>query len=405
MLSLVTKDAAAQEPPRFLIETIRVAGTQRTTAGRIVTDESLLKPGQTYSEQDLRLAVYRVKRLPFVVDAEFSLEKGSERGAYELVITVEEAKPLFFLADVGGRRSRLSSFEGTSFETDWQQTGSVGGRYFLGDHGLVFGSVQKAEGQDGEVLQAGYTRYNLFGAGSFASLGLFSTVGVSHQRDLQAALTVGIPLTAVQSLRGSVSRFQSKSTERFPLSLDGSVNLTGSRSDAWNAELSWVFDTTDDPLFPASGRKVVGGTNYTKGERSVRITPPIDGFDRTVSSWASTVYLNGRQHWAVTPRQSLSLELDVSRSRFGSDDDNRATDLRSVAVIGYAIDLLGFGADGHRGDLRFESEVAGVYDDFSSPFFDDGPAKSAFATASLAYRTSWGVARLAFTYEDLWSSL
>jgi hypothetical protein len=401
----MTQDAAAQEPPRFLIEAIRVAGTQRAAAGRIVTDESLLKPGQTYSEQELRLAVYRVKRLPFVVDAEFSLEKGSARGAYELVITVEEAKPLFFLADAGARRSRVSSFDGTRFVTDWQEGGSVGGRYFVGNHGLVFGSVQKTEGQDGKVLQAGYTQYNLFGSGGFASLGLFSTVDVSHQRDLQASLTVGIPLTAVQSLRGFVSRFQARSTRRFPLSLDGSVNLTETRSDSWNAELFWTFDTTDDPLFPSSGRAVTGGTSYTKGEQNYRIAPPIEGVDLRQSSWVSLVYLRGRQHWPVTPRQSLSLDLDVTRSRYGSDDGYGANDLRSVVALGYAVDLLGFGADGHRGDLRFETEVAGVYDDFSSPSFNDGPVKSAFVSASLAYRSSWGVARLGFFYDDLWSSL
>jgi len=403
VLSLVAKDAAAQEPPRFLIETIRVAGTQRVAAGRIVTDESLLKPGQSYSEQELRLAVYRIKRLPFVVDAEFSLEKGSERGAYELVITVEEAKPLFFLADVWGRSSRVKFSRGRSSDTDWTGYGSVGGRYFVGNHGLVFGSVQKGEGQDGEVLQGGYTQYNLFGAGSFASVGVSSAVGLDHQKDLQGALVVGIPLTAVQSLRGSVGWYQVEATQRFPYSVDGSVSQTGSRFERWSSDLSWIYDTTDDPLFPSSGLKLVAGGSYAQDENSFRLSPPVAGVDLTQSSSYYAVNLSGRRHWAVAPRQSVSLSLGVSRSRFSYDYGYAGTELRGVAAMGYALDLLGFGADGRRGDLRFESEIGGEYDDFSSPL--GSSTKRAYVQAGLAYRTSWGLARLSFIYEDVWSSL
>ena len=96
--------AAAQtsNPPRFLLESIVVEGVQRDIVRRIVTSESLLEPGREYTEQELREAVYRVKRLPFVMDADFSLRKGGERGSYQLVITVEETRLIFYSADVGG---------------------------------------------------------------------------------------------------------------------------------------------------------------------------------------------------------------------------------------------------------------------------------------------------------------
>lgn len=404
MLSLMPKIAAAQEPPKFLIEAIRVAGVQRAAARQIVADESLLKPGQTYSEQQLRQAIYRVKRLPFVVAAEFSLEKGSARGAYELVIKVEEAKPLFFLADVWGRSTRYNFSGRRGSETHWQEDGSVGGRYFVGNHGLVFGSVQKSEGQDGELLQGGYTQYNLFGAGSFASAGVTSTVGIDHQKNLQGSLTAGLPLTAVQSLRGSVYWYQAESTERFPFFGDGSVSQTGRRQEGWTSGLSWIFDSTDDPLFPSSGLKMLAGGGYSQDESSLRLTPPVEGIDLTQSSSSWTIDLFGRRHWAVTPRQSVSLALDVSRNRYSSDDGYTNTDLRGFAAVGYALDLLGFGADGHRGDLRFESEIGGDYSDVSNSYAD-GSARSAYLLATLSYRTSWGVARLSFRYEDLGSRL
>jgi hypothetical protein len=99
LLVLAALPAAAQEEPppetaRFLIETISVEGPKEAAAN-IVKAETLLRPGETYTETQLRLAIYRVHRLPFVLDANFALRKGSRRGAYELVISVQPARWFF----------------------------------------------------------------------------------------------------------------------------------------------------------------------------------------------------------------------------------------------------------------------------------------------------------------------
>ena len=92
-----------QEPPRFLIESVVVEGVPQAAGRRIVSGETLLKMGQTYTERELRQAVYRVRRLPFVVNAESTLRKGEHDG-YELVIPVVEETPVFLSAGTNGQR-------------------------------------------------------------------------------------------------------------------------------------------------------------------------------------------------------------------------------------------------------------------------------------------------------------
>jgi outer membrane protein assembly factor BamA len=77
--SVVRADEPSSEPTRFLIEKITVEGP-KAAAANIVRTESLLREGGSYSEEQLRQAIYRIHRLPFVLDARFSLRKGSRRG-------------------------------------------------------------------------------------------------------------------------------------------------------------------------------------------------------------------------------------------------------------------------------------------------------------------------------------
>lgn len=377
---------AAQEPPKFLLETIRVEGVQRAAARQIVTEESLLVPGTTYTEQELRLAVYRVKRLPFVVDAELSLRKGSERGAYELVITVEEAKPVFFLAQADGLSSR---FPGTARSTAWVESASAGGRYFVGSHGLAYGSAQGFHGVDGTLLRVGYTQYDLFGKGSFAGLDVSTLEGIGGLENRTVSLAAGYPLTAAQSLRASVFNSWSREDRFFK-----------DEANRWDASLAWIYDTTDDPLFPSSGTKVSAGSNYSQTRTLDRSTP--EGFRTASHDFNVAVF--ARRHWAVTARQSVSVELDGIHSESGSSSGFSGRDLNGFLGAGYALDLLGLSRGGHAGDLRFETILFGRYEDFS-PSFVPSPVKSVGLEASLAYRNPWGVARVSFRYENLWSSL
>src|SRR5207253_1347510 len=89
---------AADDVPRFLIERIDVRNL-RHASPEIVIAESRLKEGVAYDERELAAASDRINRLPFILEAAFSLEKGSVRDSYVLAITVSETKPFFYVLD------------------------------------------------------------------------------------------------------------------------------------------------------------------------------------------------------------------------------------------------------------------------------------------------------------------
>ncbi|MCU1347355.1 MAG: sigma-54-dependent transcriptional response regulator, partial [Acidobacteria bacterium] len=63
----------SDEVPRFLIERIDVRNL-RHASPEIVRAESRLKEGSSYDERELAAASDRINRLPFILDAQFSLE-------------------------------------------------------------------------------------------------------------------------------------------------------------------------------------------------------------------------------------------------------------------------------------------------------------------------------------------
>ena len=211
--------------PRFYIETIGVEGIRLATPEIIVT-RSLLEEGRPYTENELREAMYRVHRLPFVLDAAFSLGKGSERGRYRLLIRVEEVRSFFFGAeatyDVGG------TLAGTPIDDRWNDTLTAGVRFFAGD-GVFFAAVG-----DSEDLQVGYTRYRLLDrpvllrfalaresccAVELHELGLDPAVAIwqaTGESD-RVELTLGLPIHGNHSLRLDASNLETASaTRRFP---------------------------------------------------------------------------------------------------------------------------------------------------------------------------------------------
>lgn len=408
--ALLSAQEAAQEgdpAARFLIERITVEGIQRGSARAIVAAETRLRAGETYSEPALRQAIYRVKRLPFVLDAGMSLRRGSERGAYELVITVEPTRPVFFLAETGGTilpadlRDRL----GDSFV--YSSGASAGVRHFLGARGLVFASVDKRE-SSAPAYQAGYTRYNLVGLGSYGSVGFrwsqddegFSVENATANAEL------GLPLAANHSLRSSF--FWARSVGESELTLSegfGTFEIT-SRSEAWGAGLDWIYDTTDDPVFPTQGEKLIGSVNGSQGESRGEIRPFIPDFLNDSSDTSLGLSLFGRRHFRLTARQSaaagayLSLdERELEREREAIHDRSR---FFGAGVEGrHSLSLWGFEKTERIGDLRLESAVFVNYSRASISYLDDVPSETAATLAtSLVFRNAWGILRASLSYSE-----
>jgi outer membrane protein assembly factor BamA len=391
--------AASQDSPRFLIGTIVVQGVTQAAGRQIVAEESLLKPGQTYTEQELRQAVYRVRRLPFVVTAEYSLREGSAGGSYELVLDIEEEAPVSLSADASVYRAQQVDFNTwrNKATTTWQRDATLGGRAFAGSQGLVYGSVEKAEHQDGVFVQGGYTRYGLLGAGSFAGGEIDSVQGDHGKNDQDRIfLSGGIPLSAAQSLRAALGWQRSKYSPFFE----------GTYADiARFVNVDWGYDTTDDPLFPRSGSSASFSVAYQRDASHQHESVPGFEFDARITVDSFDVGVGGRHYWPLTARQSLELEAFYNRQStiytrgFGAGYDS----WQGTLVVGHSMRLMGFEPGRRFGDLHFENVIVARYYDDNGPF-SVRPSESADFVSSLAYRTRWGVLRLTFTYVSLWTN-
>ncbi|MEJ2086281.1 MAG: hypothetical protein P8Y44_11475, partial [Acidobacteriota bacterium] len=159
--------SAAAAPTRFAIESITVENQQKFPP-RIIIATSLLEEGRAYTEAELRDARFRILRLPLVLDADFELKKGSERGKYVLVIQVTEARRWFFGVDYQSTFwADGISIQGVESENETFSEQSLAGyRVPVGGDGLFF---LTGGGPDG-ALSLGYTQYNLFSRNIIMSL-------------------------------------------------------------------------------------------------------------------------------------------------------------------------------------------------------------------------------------------
>jgi hypothetical protein len=368
LCGLFSARLAAQDDPRFLIEKISLSGHRRPATARIVVAESRLKEGQSYDERELREAIYRIRRLPFVVDADFALRRGSRRGAYELAITIEQTTPIFLSYDLEGLYAVKNSRGDRALHA--VDSGSLGVREFVGAQGLAFASVDK----DAQFFTAGYTRYDPFGRGSFVSAGVTRD---RSGRQVIPTLSLGTPLSGNQSLRADLSWARSEAPRGFDFRLDNRA-----------AALTWIYDTTDDPLFPGRGVKLTGGAFY----ETIDSRTPSSGFP----SQRQLLYgldATAARYWQLTPRQSLGLSLSGIAERASSS----AGTLRFPAADSYAATLgllhsvsLWSGERTRRfGDLRWETsaeEAAGRSGGVGSTVFT--------VRTGLAFRSTWAVIHL-----------
>jgi len=389
------------DPPHFFLETITVENTE-SVSPEIVISESLLGQGISYTESQLRDAVHRITRLPFILDADFRLEKGSARNAYELVITVRETRKWFFGLDgVVTWRDEPSRFNDEG-ELDLTQS-LVGRRFSIGKYGVLFAALA---GED-EVLSLGYTHYNLADRGIILDLSYaldsFSSFSDSHRLESR----VIVPLRTNQSLRFAGIYFLERD-RRDPRITDTQFLDFGDRQ-AWLAEAAWTHNSLDDPIFPTSGLLLEGSLSHSRTTQNFDSRFFLDDGevieDRGTSvSENSTARLQAQKHWPVTRRQTLS--SGVTTSFFHSEVSNRLTEPRNLQSdawrteisFGHAMFLLRQNRKDLWRELRWETEVEVALRDQNT--FQGNNFNSGVVSTGLAYRNRWGVFRLVAQYQD-----
>lgn len=437
LLLLAALPAAAQEEPppetaRFLIETVTVEGPKEAAAN-IVKAETLLRPGESYTEEQLRLAVYRVHRLPFVLDASFALRKGSRRGAYELVISVQPARWFFF-----DHWIRAFTFEhpldlgDETFRSDRTSVsigGVVGGRLFVGRSGELFGAFDSRDG-----LQLGFTQYDLFHRGILASAGVsrdlccvtevlplaldptFSSWTFESSRKLSLGLS--IPLGGRQSFQVSLSdrRGEPESHRGVLEDTPDQVRQLFTQSgelEYQRAEGKWVYDTSDDPFLPTRGISISAGVEAARfSSRDLSEIPEQRSEVQGVAPFHSQQVvgaLSGIWHVPLSTRQTVSFMGKVFGGPSNLDNlrlRNRTVDAASVNSYGgsvgiqHSVTLRRTRSADNFVDLRLETG-AEIGVEKTSPDFGPSPLKRFSAHTGIVFRNAWGRVRATLTYLDL----
>ena len=390
--------SAQSEPAFFFIEKIHVE-TERLSP-EIVLSESLLREGQEYSESELREAVHRINRLPFVLLAEFSLSKGSERGRYELDIKVYEARRWFF--QIGGNwlledqitelDPRLDDgFDGRIGETVDDFRSLVGRRFAVGKRGLLFASFGSEEG----AFALGYQRYNLWDRNILLSVSVGGLEDVGNvsvgDSSWEARGQLGIPIRGNHALRLLVGHSELKW---------GWFFFGGITSRESEAEIVWVLNSLDDPVLPREGVLIEGGLTWSDRDDK-RFQIDLDGqpFLKDISEHRSGVIAAARRYWPVALRQSLSMDA----RGFLEDGEDSTRVWEAEAALGHQVFLLRRQELGKWRELRLETRASWLRQDFSPPGDVPGLVRridSWSLRSGLVYRNGWGLFRFTVDYVD-----
>lgn len=355
---------------RFLIERIDVRHLVHASVD-VIRAETRLHEGESYAESDLRSASDRVRRLPFVLDAAFSLERGSVRDTFVLVITVTETRPLFF------RYEMVQFFETSQTLIAIDNDALLGVRWFAGSRG-VFHVASVAHESDRPFessyvsAQGGYTRYGLFHDRAFATITIDRFAArESHGKGgtLPGAL-IGISLTPNQTLtisyHGVDAGTKNRRAERF-------------------LESRLAYNTTNHPDFPSEGSlvsiaPVLGWIDLVDSTHT-----PVHDFDVALDAHAA-------RYWTLADGLTAAAILDGGMLHVEQEAAGHRT-----FNLGYgtaALQLSRTIGD----DRRLELTLRGVSRHHAVvPLQLDGKRQ---VSVSWVRRNAWGVLRLGVGY--LW---
>jgi hypothetical protein len=324
---------ASPAPPslparRYRIESIAVTGARRATASRVVIAESRVVTGREYGEADLRDAVRRIKRLPFVLEARPTLRRGTAPGLYELVLEIEEA----------------SSFVGTG-SVSLASDGAVGGEAalsadrFVGSSSRVSASfglaglssvtyralsgvTQELTVHPPTVKEAslGFQQYDILGSGSRLSLEIGSTFG-GPTGTAHSSVSLLLPTARNHSIVLKAGLWRFKGGQEYDATLprfDPAFLRFNADSVRVKSVTSarWIYNTTDDPFAPLEGTFITGGLGISHTLR--------DDADRTYPWRADRTTLDSDLSVLRAFRlgRRLTLEAHLGGTCASSEDDH-----------------------------------------------------------------------------------
>lgn len=291
-------------------------------------------------------------------------------------------------------------FEGDRSHTDERLPS--GGRWFLGGSSLVHASTDFENN-----YEAGITQYNLLRRGAWAALnvrwtsndGTFETPGrpgipggpqrITFDFDPSLELRFGVPVSGNHSIVGQMDR-HSQSHRITLLDAPGDPDETGG-TRVREGELAWLYDTTDDPLFPTSG--TIWRTGATIGTFTTTSSQFGDATLRSLGSRSSVT----RYH-PVNDYLSLSYGLTAGTTRHSSrsGEIDFTTDSWGYGPsAGFSVSLWPHSLTRRLGDLRWQTIAT-----YSINEGDVIAPNTLSVESSIGQRNVWGILRLSFIYVD-----
>ncbi len=284
-----------------LVSRIDVRGGRAPAA--LIISQTALEVGRTYSDRDLEIAVARIRRLPFIYDARYSMEGET------LILEIDTVTRFFADVDV----------EGSSFPGDNRAIAVVGGgtRLYVGSGGVAEVTLTKllAEGGSGRNLGLEYSHYGIAGTRLFASASILQSFfnDEGFEPDPTWNVAVGYPLTIRQTLTASASGQGFTSESSFGDSPGPNVSVGSQRS----LDLRWTYDTTDDPFFALQGLVINVTPSLTDVESEFEgftlsfpgpvFTPATRQSEGTITRFNA----DATKYWPIGERNVLLASLDV----------------------------------------------------------------------------------------------
>jgi len=391
----------ADDAPQFLIERIDVRSAKHVSRD-VVVAESRLREGLTYNELDLREASDRVNRAPYLVSADFSLEKGSERGKYVLVISVNETKPFFYrfeLVPLKARRDDALRVDVADSPGTSENEVAVGFRFFTGRRGAVhFGlsgtSDNRSYTNDYSFFVAGYTQYDLFGSRAFATLNLKKPIASfpSEHSSITPQLVLGIPLSPNQTLTLDYDDTNVERRSRFPYRTTQRIVMA-----------KWSYNTTNHPLLPTRGTLITVMPLAVWLDRQVLTYVTLPGELTEVRTHTRSFALEGSasRYWQLDDVNSWSAGIEGGLARTTLHEapvlDRAISDSRFARLnLGFAHSFWSSERVAKEGDSRIDVDlrITSRDDPYQRLVHLYEPISAYQLSASWVRRNAWGTFRI-----------
>jgi outer membrane protein assembly factor BamA len=355
----------------------------------ILLAESTLTAGRDYSDEELAIAVARIRRLPFVYDASYTVDGTT------LVINILSEHRLFYAFHFAGGRFERHS-EGVL-------DSGVGGRLYVPSGGVAEGTYGRLFGSGGDAAGSWhlqYAQYAIGGSGAFVIAGVGKQSFAGTSSDYAPHVTLGYRL----GLRQTITASGRRERQEFHSTFRDGFSTTDEHREL--AEVRWTYDTTDDPFFITRGLLVSVAPQYNRLRHD-----SVSSFRGNLTNSqrqerTRTLNATSRKYWNLGSRNALfgGVSAEYARTTGTLAGSNITTTLdvggttKTAAIEAGAAHNsfdLGSGADTHH---RVDGSIAYVRQQARGPAGQERNDDFEEVNLGYAFRHRWGSVRVSATW-------